>query len=422
MKIQADKMRYRIMSILMIITMFTTLLTGCGSGTGETKENGSGAGTGEPKTTEDAAPAAEKSSEEDKEGAKALSAEGAEEKYADIADAPSFKLGFIHTSFSDQLGTMYQKYAEYAASQLGCEIIFAEASDADARMGALENMIEMGCQGVIASNVSEPMLHACEESQIYLIMVGNSIADESLQQTAYENKYYIGSVLVDNYEVGYSMAQALYEQGCRNVAYLTYPAGKVTTFDERRDGIEGFIEEHQDMKVATVYSGTDMVGGAEQVLASYSDIDGLMSVMHNTAIASAIFSFGLAGQIKYGGVDIQEGTDELLKEGTMAYVAGGAFPNAEICVAMLYNYLTGFELWEDSRELLKRPLVELESEEDYQDYMYYMEGDVPVYSGDELKDICGYFNPDVTWEDVVALAQSSSLEDVKARHGDLLEK
>lgn len=419
MKNQANKMRYRIMSILMIVTLMTTLLTGCGSGAGDQTNAGNSTGSVEPKNTAEATSAPDKSSEKD---ANTLSAEGAEGKYADITDAPSFKLGFIHSSFSDQLGTMYQKYAEYAAAQLGCEIIFAEATEADTRMGALENMIEMGCQGIIASNLSEPMLHACEESQTYLVMVGNSIADESLKQTAHENKYYIGSVLVDNYEVGYSMAQALYEQGCRNVAYLTYPAGRVTTFDERKDGIEGFIKEHSDMEVATVYSGTDLVGGAEQVLASYSDIDGLMSVMHNTAIASAIFSFGLTGQIKYGGIDIQEGTDELLKEGTMAYVAGGAFPNAEICVAMLYNYLTGFELWEDSREMLKRPLVELESVEDYQDYMYYIEGDVPVYSGDELKDICGYFNPDVTWEDVVALTQSSSLEDVKTRHANLLEK
>ena len=41
-----------------------------------------------------------------------------------LEDTPSFKFGFIHTSFSDQLGIMYQKYAQYAADQLGCEIIF----------------------------------------------------------------------------------------------------------------------------------------------------------------------------------------------------------------------------------------------------------------------------------------------------------
>ena len=34
-------------------------------------------------------------------------------------EAPSFKFGFIHTSFSDQLGIMYQKYAQYAADELG---------------------------------------------------------------------------------------------------------------------------------------------------------------------------------------------------------------------------------------------------------------------------------------------------------------
>lgn len=57
----------------------------------------------------------------------------------------SFKFGFIHTSFSDQLGIMYQKYASYAAKEPGCEIRFAEnGSDADLRMSSLENMLPQG--------------------------------------------------------------------------------------------------------------------------------------------------------------------------------------------------------------------------------------------------------------------------------------
>lgn len=340
------------------------------------------------------------------------------------SDMPSFKFGFVHSSFSDQLGIMYQKYAIYAAKALNSEITFAESgSDADLRMSSVENMIQIGCNGIIVSTVTEPMLAACEAAGVYLIQVGNNIVDPDLAAAADANLYFIGSVLVDNFEVGYNMAEAMYNQGCRNVALLKFTPGAVTTMDDRAKGIEAFIDEHSDMKVATTYSGgaNTFAEGAEQILAAYPDIDGLISVMANTSIASAIYAFGLADQVKYAGVDIQEGTDELLEAGTMAYVAGGAFPNAEICVAMLYNYLTGYELWENSLENIRRPLVELQSVDDYNDYMNYMEGDLPVYNTEELRTIVGVCNENVTWNDVVALALDSSLESVKERHAGLVD-
>ena len=177
------------------------------------------------------------------------------------------------------------------------------------------------------------------------------------------------------------------------------------------------------MEIVTVYTGqpSSFADGTEQILASYGGkIDGLASVMANAAIPSSIFTYGLSDQIKYAGVDIQEGTDELLESGTMSYVAGGAFPNAEIAVAMVYNYLTGYKIWPD-KEDITRPLVELKSVEDYENYMKYFEGDIPCYSGDELKTIVGEFNPDVTIDDVKAFALDSDIDSVAERHKDLIK-
>jgi hypothetical protein len=89
------------------------------------------------------------------------------------------------------------------------------------------------------------------------------------------------------------------------------------------------------------------------------------------------------------------------------------FPNAEICVAVLYNYLTDYKLWKDNTKPLQRPLVELKSVDDYKDYMKYLEGDIPVYTGDELKTIISVYKTNVTWDDINALTQDSSLESVK---------
>ena len=129
-----------------------------------------------------------------------------------LEDTPSFKFGFIHTSFSDQLGIMYQKYAQYAADQLGCEIIFTEATDTDSRMAAVQNMIEMGCQGIINTTISESMLQLCEDAGVYYIQVGNTISDPELAAFASYSEFFLGSCLVDNYQVGRNMVDALYER------------------------------------------------------------------------------------------------------------------------------------------------------------------------------------------------------------------
>ncbi len=340
-----------------------------------------------------------------------------------LEDAPSFKFGFIHTSFSDQLGIMYQKYAQYAADQLGCEIIFTEATDTDSRMAAVQNMIEMGCQGIINTTISESMLQLCEDAGVYYIQVGNTISDPELAAFAADSEFFLGSCLVDNYQVGRNMVDALYEQGCRKLAFMEFTPGTVTTMDDRADGMHDAAEAYSDLEIVTEYTGAANTfgDGAEQILASYgAEIDGIVAVMANASIAASIYSYGLSDQIKYAGVDIQEGTDELLEAGTMAYVAGGAFPNAEIAVAMLYNYLTDYKIWTDDEDIT-RPLIELQSVEDYDNYMKYFEGDLPCYTGDELKTIVGLYNPDVTMEDVRALAADSSIESCVERHAGLIE-
>lgn len=333
------------------------------------------------------------------------------------------KMGFIHNSFSDQLGVMYQKYAQYAADELGCEIVFAEAADNDSKISAQQNMIELGCDAIINTTCSESLLQMCEDAGVYYVQLGNTIADSDLAEYAAECEYFIGNILVDNYDVGANMVNALYEQGCRKLAFIEFTPGQATTMDDRARGMQEAAEAYDDLEIVTTYTGqsASFADGTEQILASYGGkIDGVVSVMANAAIPAAIFAYGMSDQIKYAGVDIQEGTDELLASGTMAYVAGGAFPNAEIAVAMAYNYLTGYKIWADNEDIT-RPLLELKSVEDYENYMKYFEGEIPCYSGEELKTIVGEFNPDVTIDDVRMFALDSDINSVAERHKDLLK-
>ncbi len=405
----------RILVALLACALMISMLAGCASKADEAEQ-------GKTASTETAEPVAPAEDEKKADENVAFSSEKA--GTPDIAEnAPSFKLGFIHNSFSDQLGVMYQRYAQYAAEQLGCEIIFAEAPDDDSRTSAQQNMIEMGCNGLIMTTCSEAILQRCADAGVYFVQVGNNIADPALKEFADNCEYYIGSILVDNYQVGRNMVDALYAQGCRKLAFIEFTPGKVTTMDDRARGMDEAAEQYSDLEVVTVYTGmpNTFAEGAEQILAAYGDkIDGIVATMANAAIPSAIFSYGLSAQIKYAGVDIQEGTDELLAAGTMAYVAGGAFPNAELGVAMLYNYLSGYQIWSD-KEDITRPLIELQSVEDYNNYMKFFEGDLPCYTGTELKTIVGVYTPDVTMDDVRALAADSSVASCVERHAGLID-
>ena len=52
-----------------------------------------------------------------------------------------------------------------------------------------------------------------------------------------------------------------------------------------------------------------------------------------------------------------------------------------------------------------------------------MEGSIPAYTGDELKDLCAVYNAEATDEELGALLQSYcdnyTMEDLLERHGNL---
>jgi hypothetical protein len=263
------------------------------------------------------------------------------------------------------------------------------------------------------------MLNLLKEKNVYGVSIGTKISNDLIEGTK-SNSNYLGAVMTDNYQVGYNIMNTMYIEGCRNVAYLTLTPGTVELFDNRVAGVVAFAKEHPDMKIVTTYTGTDFAGGAEQILSSYSTkIDSLISLKNTSAIAASISNYGLTGKVKYAGIDIQEGTDQLLENGTMSYVAGGAQPNIEFAVAMLYNALSGHNLWKDNSVAIVRPLYEITSTEAYTKYMSLVEGAVPVYTGDEMKDILAVYNSSATWENVLALAGSASLDDVQTRHANI---
>lgn len=387
------------MSIVLALAMLLMLLAGCSQATPETKKQ-------EPTT-----PATE-----------AVST-AAVENQGESTDKPSYKIGFSYYTFSDSLGSAFKRVLEYTAKELNCEMLFLEwpTTSIEGAVEANENLVEAGCDGIITGFVTPAVLDACEKANVPFIMTCGIINDESLLEKCVASNTFVGMISEDDYKAGYDMLQGLYDDGARNIAYLANAPGSSTAHDNRVRGMEKFLEEHPDMNLVSSFrgDGSEQANAARQIWTAYPEIDGIAVTGNNGAIIAAIYADGLQDRIKFAGVDIQENTDVYLEDGTMSWVAGGQFPTMQISFTLLYNYLTGNQMIQDKAQPLYRPFMYISSPEEYQDYVTYMEGDVPAYTGDELRALCTVFNPDANLKTIEDYNNNYSIQDLVERHKDL---
>ena len=346
-------------------------------------------------------------------------------KYADVTDAPTFKIGFTHTPPSDTLSAAYHRVLDYTAAEFGCEMMYGEIMSGDLSewQAAYENLGQAGCDGEIIIYCTGATVEYFDSKGIYWASVCSEIIDQDIIQMACASDYYCGNICEVDEQAGYDMAQGMYDAGCRYIAYLAPTAGMNTCHDERVRGIERFLDDHPDVELATSWRGSPFATGVQEVLAAYPDIDGLMSTGGDTAIPAAIYAAGMEKTCKYASLDIQEGVYDQLKDGVSVWVAGGQYPTAQLGFALVYNGLTGHKIMPDLATTMHRPYMYIKSAEDYENYMKYMEGSIPAYTGDEIKDLCAVYNKEASDEKLGELLQSYcdnyTMEDLLKRHGDL---
>ncbi|HHW49257.1 MAG TPA: sugar ABC transporter substrate-binding protein [Clostridiaceae bacterium] len=391
----------RFISIAVCICMLAVLVSGCGSAKNSNSKNESTTASGA--------------------ASSANAASSGEEK----TDAPKFKVGFSYFSFTDQLGAELKKQLEYVAKGFGCEIVFKEwtSLDVESMTATNEALIEEGCDGIISVMATPAMIEACDKAGVHLVQIASTLTDPEAVKAAQASDYYVGSVTANDYDVGYSMAKALYDAGTRNIAYISIPPGMSSAHDDRIKGIEKFAEEHSsDFKIITNFRTADSskyVEGFRQIMAANPEIDGMIQTGNSGTVIATIYSDGLKDKVKFATVDVKEDTRKYLEDGTMVFVAGGQGYLASFTFVLLYSQMAGKPLLpkEDRTETLKLKYIHMKSGEDYDNYMKYIEGDIPAYSIDELKALSPVFNPDATVENLKKVMDTYSLEDVVQRHG-----
>jgi hypothetical protein len=63
--------------------------------------------------------------------------------------------------------------------------------------------------------------------------------------------------------------------------------------------------------------------------------------------------------------------------------------------------------------------MSIQSPEEFDQYLKYVDGDIPPYSGDEIKALIKKFNPDASLDLYEQYGKAYSIQDVVERHKDL---
>lgn len=359
-------------------------------------------------------------------------AESPEEASSDGGELPTgIKVGVSAWDNTGALGLEVDEYCQLAAKALGCEFTFlVDGFDPDTQIANVENLIASGCQAVYLCNSSEAILpkliSICEEAEVYLGLFMREIVDDDVRALAEESPYFVGVTHEDEFNVGYLLGLALADKGSTKVGFITWNRGDATN-EARYAGYKKAFEETDVEIVAEKWEVTTAQQAAEATesfLAAYPEMDGLVACGGGgeplEGVMSTLKNHDKTGEIPLVSSDFGPNIAEQLKNGEISAMTGGHAVDALYEMMLLYNYATGYPLSDEGYiEILDTPIV-LASHEEALAYDKWCKGDIKAYTEEEIRMMAKAYNPDFTLDELKAIAVAYSVEDVAARHADLV--
>ncbi len=427
-------MKKRLLALAMAMVMvIATMLTGCGS----SEE----ASTGEDTTT--------------------TTEEGGEAG----AEAPEqITIGVMCYSTTDaEILAFKDYYVNYLADKLNLDFIYSEElSTVEAELAFIENIAAAGAVGVLGSFTDiEAGMDKCEEYGIYYIVSAGIVGEEDFAKVK-DNPYFIGCTGPTSEaekEAGREMSAYFASQDTEQTFNYLIVSGGVNMGNEMHSArVEAMLEELQaqygctfempieqmvfsaepirvesDKNVAVyMYPGYPMsdtwFSGLATVLMSgqYDVVMNVMSAVGTTATLvdeaeKAVGKNILVGTVdcfteaNYAAFNATDSTGDV----TINYIAGkyGSIVGPALAACINAVYGDGDALKNNGEPFsLHMGYWIATSQEEYNELWAMVEDESQIaYSADDLKSVIKYYNPDVTYEDFVALVGAYSVEDVKAR-------
>ncbi len=349
-------------------------------------------------------------------------------KYADVdwSTKPSFKIGFSWMSSADLLWSMYERSVRYACDVLHCELIFVEwdVSSTTFVSDAIENLCQAGVDGIVSGMMDGASIDACIRANVPFVGALNQMNDEMLK-TANESGLFCGNVIDDDYVSTYNSVKALYEAGCRKIAWVA-PQPGTTQAEIRSSGIMDALEDYSELEVLTSYrystaGGDESLNAIEQILCAYPELEGLV-VSNGLDVTSIWYNTGAADRgVKLAVTDLCESYQDLFQDDLIAYCATDQFPSLVIATTLLYNKLTGHEILADTSVQMRRHFLELHNYEEMCNMWNMSFLNIFPMTAEQVLDLCVEFNPDADEALYTQYAEDYTIENVAASNAHLLE-
>ena len=319
-------------------------------------------------------------------------------KYSDVdwSTKPSFKIGFSWMSSADLLWSMYERSVRYACDVLHCELIFVEwdTSSTTFVSDAIENLCQAGVDGIVSGMMDGASIDACIRANVPFVGSLNQMNDEMLK-TANESGLFCGNVIDDDYVSTYNSVKALYDAGCRKIAWVA-PQPGTTQAEIRSSGIMDALKDYPELEGLVVSNGLDVT-----------------SIWYNTGAADR--------GVKLAVTDLCESYQDLFQDDLIAYCATDQFPSLVIATTLLYNKLTGHEIMADTSVQMRRHFLELHNYEEMCNMWNMSFLNIFPMTAEQVLDLCVEFNPDADEALYLKYAEEYTIENVAATNAHLLE-
>ncbi|MHB8806139.1 MAG: sugar ABC transporter substrate-binding protein [Anaerolineaceae bacterium] len=340
------------------------------------------------------------------------------------SDLPKYKIALVYSTFTDKLGSQMKSAMEYLAEDFNVEFVFLETGYSADTVTVIESTLQTGIDGIIMVGVSPAVLDAAQKAgdvPVVMIQSEPTTPEQASEMAAYDN--YLGAICENDYEVGYQALEALYNAGARNFAIAGLTKGLSKTHDDRAQAAIDFINSKSDATLlADDYSMGLWSDALTSFAASFPEMDGFFATGGSEGVYQVMRTEGLTGKVKYATIDIQESTGEYFQSGDLAWIAGGQYGTTMVGFTVLYNYLAdGTRIIPDTTVTLYRPFLELNNYDEYEVYLKYVDGEIPVYTVEEVAQMVHKFNLDANFEYFQNLAETYSIEDIQTRHANLFD-
>lgn len=336
------------------------------------------------------------------------------------------KLGLSIYSTTDATAGPMVNNMQAACDGMGADLVVAtDNSSLETEITNIENLIANGCEAVFCLPYSDDAIpriaKICENNGVYFGFYWYDLTEEATKKVCYDSDYFIGNIYEDDVWSAYAAMETLHEAGSSNIGMFGLPTGRTTT-TKRDQGIQEACDEF-DMKIlvedrVNIYTSDAASSSVESMVSAYADLDGIVIAGQTQnclpGVIQSLQNLGLAGKVKVSCVDFNENQSEYFKNGYVNGIVGGHFTGAAWLAVLAINQLQETPLT-DEPVSIKDEFIVLQSEEDCENYNKYLYEELP-YTAEEYAQMSKKNNEEFTYDDLLEIIGSYSVEDVMTRH------